>query len=74
MDDYHTCGYICMAARRLGFKIAYLQSGEDHAYAWIDLMNNMSQMLCPSGKTKEEALVNACKSLTNYISCQPATT
>lgn len=73
-EDAVYCGHVCMAARRLGFKIAYQQNGDIHSYVWIDLMNNMSQMPCPAGSTKEESLVNACKSLTNYISCQPATT
>jgi len=73
-EDALYCGHICMAARGLGFRLSYIQSGDEHQYVWVDLMNNMSQWACNPAKTKEESLVNACKSLTNYISCQPATT
>jgi len=68
------CGHISLAARRLGFKIMKHHKDGEFAFAWVDLMNNMSAYLCPSGKTEIEALTNACNLLSDYLSCPPSQT
>lgn len=58
-----------MAARRLGFKMARVKQDNKTSFAWVDLMNNGASALCQAADTETEALINACKFITDYISC-----
>ncbi len=60
IDNIKFCGYLCWAARGLGYKIVKLSSGPKFRFGWADFLNAARITPCDEQDTAKNALIAAC--------------
>lgn len=65
-DDFYRCGCICLAAKKLGYRLAYRERDGIHAFMWLAMADG-TRYACQARGNKKDALIAACDRLVEEL-------